>query len=121
LYRHYEHLKQSIGYVPQDDIIHLELTAERTLQYVSLLRLPRDTSPAERAERIRKVLELLELTERKDVPVRRLSGGQRKRVSLGVELMTEPNLIFLDEPTAGLDPALESKMMVLFKELAQQG
>jgi ABC-type multidrug transport system ATPase subunit/pSer/pThr/pTyr-binding forkhead associated (FHA) protein len=121
LYDNFEHLKQSIGYVPQDDIIHVELTAERTLRYVSLLRLPRDTSPQERAARIAKVMELLELTERKDVPIWRLSGGQRKRVSLGVELMTEPNLIFLDEPTAGLDPALESKMMVLFKELAQQG
>ncbi len=121
LYENYESLKGGIGFVPQDDIIHLELTPERTLHYVSRLRFPPDASPEDREGRIRAVLDLLELTERQGIPIRRLSGGQRKRVSLGVELLTEPNLVFLDEPTAGLDPALESKMMVLFKELAKQG
>jgi ABC-type multidrug transport system ATPase subunit len=121
LYECYELLKSNIGFVPQDDIVHVELTPGRTLEYVSLLRLPADTSGDERARRIGEVLSLLELADRKDIQVARLSGGQRKRVSIGVELLTEPSLIFLDEPTAGLDPALEAKMMVLFKELARQG
>ncbi|GEM_PF-2003805 len=121
LYENYERLKQHLGFVPQDDIVHQELSAQRTFEYVARLRLPPDLRAEERSAKIRDLLSLLELQGREHLPVRRLSGGQRKRVSLGVELLTEPQLIFLDEPTAGLDPALESKMMVLFKELSRQG
>ncbi|MEZ0228696.1 MAG: ATP-binding cassette domain-containing protein, partial [Planctomycetota bacterium] len=121
LVQNYDSLKSFMGFVPQDYIIHTELTPDRTLHYVSLLRLPSDSTRAERTKRIDEVVQLLELQERRKIPIHRLSGGQRKRVSIGVELMTEPQLIFLDEPTAGLDPALESKMMVLFKELASRG
>lgn len=121
LYRNYESLKQNIGYVPQDDIVHPELEPKRTFEYVARLRLPADLRAEEREARIRTLTTLLELRGQENTPVRRLSGGQRKRVSLGVELLTEPQLIYLDEPTAGLDPALESKMMVLFKELSRQG
>lgn len=121
LIQNYDSLKSFMGFVPQDDIIHTELNPERTLHYVSLLRLPSDSTRDERQARIDEVVQLLELSERRKIPIHRLSGGQRKRVSIGVELMTEPQLIYLDEPTAGLDPALESKMMVLFKELASRG
>jgi energy-coupling factor transporter ATP-binding protein EcfA2 len=67
------------------------------------------------------VLDLLELAPRRDTEVRRLSGGQRKRVSIGVELLTEPAVFFLDEPTSGLDPGLDLKMMELLRSLADQG
>ncbi len=121
LYSHIDSLKQSIGYVPQDDIIHRELTVYRTLYYVAKLRLSRDVSPAEIERTIEDVLDVTGLTERREVPVSQLSGGQRKRVSIAVELITKPSIIFLDEPTSGLDPATEEKIMRLFRQIAASG
>ncbi len=121
LYKHLDSLKQSIGYVPQDDIIHRELTVYRTLYYVAKLRLPRDVSKKEIVRMIDEVLDVTGLSERRDVPVSQLSGGQRKRVSIAVELVTRPSVIFLDEPTSGLDPATEDKIMRLFRQIAESG
>ncbi|MBX3244850.1 MAG: FHA domain-containing protein [Acidobacteria bacterium] len=121
LYRHFDSLKQAIGYVPQDDIIHSELTVSKALGYVARLRLSRDVSAAEIKRMIDEVLDVTGLSERRDVPVKRLSGGQRKRVSVAVELITKPQAVFLDEPTTGLDPASEDNMMLLFKQLAESG
>jgi ABC-type multidrug transport system ATPase subunit/pSer/pThr/pTyr-binding forkhead associated (FHA) protein len=121
LYKHLDSLKQSIGYVPQDDIIHRELTVYRTLYYVARLRLSRDVTAAEIERTVAEVLDVTGLSERRDVPVSRLSGGQRKRVSIAVELITKPSVIFLDEPTSGLDPATEEKIMRLFRQIAESG
>jgi len=121
LYRHLDSLKQSIGYVPQDDIIHRELTVYRTLYYVARLRLSRDVSTREIDQIVSEVMDVTGLSERRDVPVGQLSGGQRKRVSIAVELITKPSVIFLDEPTSGLDPATEEKIMKLFRQIAESG
>lgn len=121
LYRHLDSLKQSIGYVPQDDIIHRELTVFRTLYYVARLRLSSDVSTKEIDQIINEVMDVTGLSERRDVPVSQLSGGQRKRVSIAVELITKPSVIFLDEPTSGLDPATEEKIMKLFRQIAESG
>jgi ABC transport system ATP-binding/permease protein len=121
LYQNYDVFRNAIGYVPQDDIIHLELTVYGALNYVAQLRLSRDTTDQERRERIEQVLKDLGLEQRRDTPIHRLSGGQRKRVSIGVELLSQPSLLFLDEPTSGLDPSTETKMMRLMRELANQG
>jgi ABC-type multidrug transport system ATPase subunit/pSer/pThr/pTyr-binding forkhead associated (FHA) protein len=121
LYQHLDSLKQSIGYVPQDDIIHRELTIYRTLYYVARLRLSRDISGQEIEQIISEVLDVTGLAERRDVPVEQLSGGQRKRVSIAVELITKPSVIFLDEPTSGLDPSTEEKIMQLFRQIAESG
>lgn len=121
LYEHLDALKQSIGYVPQDDIIHRELTVYRTLYYVARLRLSRDVSLAEVDQIVNEVMDVTGLAERRDVPVGQLSGGQRKRVSIAVELITKPSIIFLDEPTSGLDPATEEKIMKLFRQIAESG
>ncbi len=121
LYEHLDSLKQSIGYVPQDDIIHRELTVYRTLYYVAKLRLSNDVSKKEIDDIISEVLDVTGLSERKDVPINQLSGGQRKRVSIAVELITKPSVIFLDEPTSGLDPATEEKIMKLFRQIAESG
>lgn len=121
LYRHLDSLKQSIGYVPQEDIIHRELTVYRTLYYVARLRLSRDVSGREVDQIVNEVMDVTGLSERRDVPVGQLSGGQRKRVSIAVELITKPSIIFLDEPTSGLDPATEEKIMKLFRQIAESG
>ena len=121
LYHHLESLKQSIGYVPQDDIIHRELTVYRTLYYVARLRLSRDISVNEVNQIVNEVMDVTGLAERRDVPISQLSGGQRKRVSIAVELITKPSVIFLDEPTSGLDPATEEKVMKLFRQIAESG
>ncbi len=121
LYEHLDSLKQSIGYVPQDDIIHRELTVYRTLYYVARLRLSSDVSSEEIDQIINEVMDVTGLSERRDVPVGQLSGGQRKRVSIAVELITKPSIIYLDEPTSGLDPATEEKVMKLFRQIAESG
>jgi ABC transport system ATP-binding/permease protein len=121
LYRHLDSLKQAIGYVPQDDIIHRELTVYRTLYYVAKLRLSRDVSVSEIDQTIGEVLDVTGLADRRDVPVSKLSGGQRKRVSIAVELITKPSVIFLDEPTSGLDPGAEERIMKLFRQIAGSG
>jgi ABC-type multidrug transport system ATPase subunit len=121
LYRNFDAYRTQIGYVPQEDIMHRELSVGQALDYAAQLRLPADTTAAERHRRVAEVLETLDLVQRKDVPIHKLSGGQRKRVSIGVELLTQPGLFFLDEATSGLDPGTESQMMRLLRKLADDG
>jgi len=121
LYRNFSAYRNDLGYVPQDDIIHRELPVLRALDYAAQLRMPADTSVHERRQRVQEVLEDLDLRMCADRAVRQLSGGQRKRVSMGVELLTKPSLFFLDEATSGLDPGTESQMMKLLRRLADQG
>jgi ABC transport system ATP-binding/permease protein len=110
--------RNQIGYVPQDDIVHADLTVEEVLSYAAKLRLPPDTDVQ---QVVAKTLEDIEMTHRRTAFVKQLSGGQRKRVSIGVELLADPKLFFLDEPTSGLDPGLDKKMMQLLRKLASQG
>jgi ABC-type multidrug transport system ATPase subunit len=121
VYQNFDAVRNDIGYVPQKDIIHMELTVYQALDFAAQLRMPRDTSKAERDKRIIEVLNDLDLMHRKDVQISGLSGGQQKRVSIGVELLTRPGLFFLDEPTSGLDPGTETAFMHLMRRLADQG
>lgn len=121
IYTHFDAIRNEIGFVPQKDIIHMELTVYQALDYAAQLRMPSDTSPQERHKRVMEVLADLDLTHRKDVQISGLSGGQQKRVSIGVELLTKPGLFFLDEPTSGLDPGTETALMQLMRRLADQG
>jgi ABC-type multidrug transport system ATPase subunit len=111
----------ALGYVPQDDIVHRQLTVGQALRYSARLRLPDDTSDDEIDRRVREALDEVELTDRRDVPIDRLSGGQRKRVSIAVELVSRPQLLYLDEPTSGLDPGLDRQLMLLLRRLADDG
>ncbi len=121
LYAEYDDLRHRIGLVPQDDILHKQLTVRRALRYAAELRFGSDVTAAEREQRIDEVLAKLDLTERADQRISTLSGGQRKRTSVGLELLTEPSLLFLDEPTSGLDPALDRDVMLALRELADGG
>ncbi|MEU9403387.1 FHA domain-containing protein [Streptomyces sp. SID4985] len=121
LYKQFAELRQRIGLVPQDDILHKELTVRKALKYAAKLRFPADTTPAERDARIDEVLRELKLDVHKDKKVTSLSGGQRKRVSVALELLTKPSLIFLDEPTSGLDPGMDRDVMQLLRGLADDG
>ena len=111
-------LRPLMGFVPQDDIVHPDLSVQEVLGFAARLRIPdRD----ERRPAVERVLQLLELSHRRAALVRELSGGQRKRVNIGMELVADPRLLFLDEPTSGLDPGLDRRMMRLLRQIADRG
>ncbi|KAA1244696.1 ATP-binding cassette domain-containing protein, partial [Mycobacterium simiae] len=117
----YASLRSRIGMVPQDDVVHRQLTIIQALGYAAELRLPPDTSKEDRAQVVAGVLAELGLTQHADTRVDQLSGGQRKRASVALELLTGPSLLILDEPTSGLDPALDLQVMTMLRQLADAG
>jgi ABC-type multidrug transport system ATPase subunit len=121
LYGNLDAFHRLLGYVPQDDIIHLELPLERTLRYAAALRLPESHSTDEVDAAVDGALAALDLSARAGVRVGALSGGQRKRASIAVELLTRPDVFFLDEPTSGLDPASSGELLRLLRGLANAG
>ena len=121
LHENFQVLSRQIGSVPQADILHTRLTVRQALNYGAHLRLPNDTTREERETRVTAVMEKLELSERAELRIDRLSGGQRKRASIGLELLTSPKLLVLDEPTSGLDPGLDAHVMETLRNLADDG
>ena len=121
LYGNLDAFRRRLGYVPQEDIIHTDLPLERTLRYAAALRLPASQAGSEIDPAVARALAALDLTERAGVRVGALSGGQRKRASIAVELLTSPHVFFLDEPTSGLDPASSRELLGLLRGLADAG
>jgi ABC-type multidrug transport system ATPase subunit len=121
LYEDYAELRHRIGLVPQENILHTQLTARRALQYSAELRFPADTTAAERNTRVTEVMEELGLAKHAETRADRLSGGQLKRMNVAQELLTRPSLLFLDEPTSGLDPGLDKSVMFQLRDLAHDG
>jgi len=121
LYKNYDSLKTMIGYVPQSDIVYDNLTLYDMLEYTAKLRLPVDVSEEEKNEAINSAIEIVGLSEKKNAFIKKLSGGEKKRASIAVELLSKPNLLFLDEPASGLDPGTERSLMLSLREMANSG
>jgi ABC-type multidrug transport system ATPase subunit/pSer/pThr/pTyr-binding forkhead associated (FHA) protein len=120
LYENYDELRQRIGFVPQESVTHDQLTAKTALGYQAELRFPPDTGETERAQRVGEVLDELSMTRHAETRIDRLSGGQKKRVNIGMELLTKPSLLFLDEPTSPLDPHLKRDMFTQMRKMANK-
>ena len=121
LYQNFDSLKKIIGYVPQADIVYDNLSLYDMLLYAAKLRLPKDISDAEREAAITRAINTVELTQKRDSLIKALSGGQKKRASIAVELLSDPNLLFLDEPASGLDPGTERNLMHSLRSMADNG
>lgn len=121
LYRNYTRLGREFGWVPQEVIVHRELTVSQALTFASRLRLPAGTPRAEIQRVVRRTMDRFGLTGYSGVRIRNLSGGETKTVSVAVELLSRPHVLILDEPTSGLDPAAEFKMMEVLRQLADSG
>jgi ABC-type multidrug transport system ATPase subunit len=121
LYDNYDELRQRIGLVPQESVTHDQLTAKTALGYQAELRFPPDTGEAERNQRVGEVLDELSMIKHAETRIDRLSGGQKKRVNIGMELLTKPSLLFLDEPTSPLDPHLKRDMFTQMRKMADKG
>jgi ABC transport system ATP-binding/permease protein len=114
-------VRSRIGVVPQDDVLHLKLSARKVLSYAARLRLPADTGRGERHRVVADALAEVDLLDQAGTKVRSMSGGQRKRVSIAMELLTSPPLLLLDEPTSGLDPNLDKQIMGSLRDIADSG
>ena len=114
----YQYLRSLIGYVPQDDIVHRDLTVMQSLYYAAKLRIP-NASEKQINQKIIEILRELKIDRLKNDYVGKISGGQRKRVSIAVELLSDPLVLFLDEPTSPLDPQTIDEFMQILKDLSQ--
>lgn len=114
-------LRRRVGYVPQEDLLYRQLGLRRSLEYKASLRLPSATGAVQRSRRVSDVLAELGLECQGALAIAALSGGQRKRANLAVELLAQPDVLVLDEPTTGLDPGHERSVMTTLRGIADRG
>ena len=121
VYRHYDKMLYEIGVVPQKDLIRNDDTVVRTLSDAAALRLSERVTPAQRRQRVNEVLDIFGLTSVKNSEVEKLSGGQKKRVSIAMEFIADPALFILDEPDSGLDGVLARDLMRRLHDISRTG
>ncbi len=121
IYRDYAQMKYRIGLVPQQDLLRLNDTAEHTLTDAASLRLPVSVSSKEAEERVDSVMDTLGISAGKNGLVSKKSGGQKKRISIGMELISDPDLFVLDEPDSGLDGVIARELFTKLREVADAG
>lgn len=121
IYKHFDSMKYEIGYVPQQDLLRLSDTVDSTLMDAARMRLPRSLSKEEYRSKVEQTLRMLGLKKEQFSRVDKLSGGQRKRLSIAVEYIGNPSLFFLDEPDSGLDSGMATELMKNLRAIANQG
>lgn len=121
IYQHFEEMKYEIGYVPQQDLLRLNDSVYQTLMDAAKMRLPANTSRSEYHNRVEQTMRMLGLKKEERTLVGKLSGGQRKRLSIAVEYIGNPSLFFLDEPDSGLDSSNSLELMKNLRAIADQG
>lgn len=121
IYREFEKMKYEIGYVPQQDLLRMDDVVYDTLDNAARMRLPDTMTEEQREQRVQYTLYMFGLIREKDSIVGKLSGGQRKRLSIAVEYIGNPSLFFLDEPDSGLDGIMAKELMTNLRQIADQG
>ncbi len=121
MYRHYKKMQYQVGYVPQQDTIRGRDTILNTLLDAAKLRMPKEVPASDRRARVDEVMDIFGLTPSKTHLIQKLSGGQRKRVSIAMELISNPSLFILDEPDSGLDGVMARELMTQLRKIADQG
>ena len=121
MYREYRDMQFDIGFVPQQDLMRGPDSVFRTLMDAATLRLPRDFTTEQRRARVEEVMQIFGLTPLRNTLVDKMSGGQRKRLSIAMELISNPSLFILDEPDSGLDGAMARELFQQLREIANQG
>lgn len=117
--------RRTAGYVEQFDLMYGQLTVQETIQFAADFKLPRDISPGEKRAIVDRVIALLGLSGVRHSRIgeetkRGISGGEKKRVAIGIELVTFPGLLFLDEPTTGLDSTMAQNLIETLKGIAEK-
>ena len=121
VYDHYDEMKYQIGFAPQQDLLRMNDTVVRTLDDAALMRLPVDVTADDRKEKVRNVLSVLGFEGRQEGLIAKKSGGQKKRISIGAELISDPDLLILDEPDSGLDGVIARELFERLRALADEG
>lgn len=121
VYKNYDQMKYNIGFVPQQDLMRENDTVEHTLRDAAALRLPVTLDRQTRTDRVEEVMEIFGLLPVRDSMVVKLSGGQRKRLSIAIEMLSNPDLFILDEPDSGLDGVMARELMQQLRSIADQG
>ncbi len=121
MYKEYKDMQYDIGFVPQQDLMRGSDSVYRTLMDAATLRLPSSFTRAEREARVNEVMDIFGLTPVKDNLVVKLSGGQRKRLSIAMEFISNPTLFILDEPDSGLDGVMARELFLQLRQIADQG